>query len=209
MAGVAFAKYLGGVRAAGGAGLDHFVVTHSLGARVALRGLQNVAAWRKSLQATEFGQTHYSQDLDGLFTLNAAVTRRSVQPGGFLESALDAVAYFGNFHSREDPVLGGVFNKRKFGRALGSGPIEPRVAAGYRAQGRVGDFDMMDPDIAGSPACTHSNHLRPLGKKNAWPYVLSGQVTRDRACYGAGFEHTQLFTTLADELDRRGRGSKR
>lgn len=42
-AGIAFAKYLGGVRATGGAGLDHFVATHSLGARVALRGLQNVA----------------------------------------------------------------------------------------------------------------------------------------------------------------------
>ncbi|MBZ0101132.1 MAG: DUF6531 domain-containing protein [Thermoanaerobaculia bacterium] len=210
VAGVAFAKYLGGVRAAGGAGLDHFVVTHSLGARVALRGLQNVAAWRKSLQATEFGQTHYSQDLDGLFTLNAAVTRRSVQPGGFLESALDAVAYFGNFHSREDPVLGGVFNKRKFGRALGSGEIRGRVGSTYAD--RVGDFDMMDPWIAGSPACTHSNHLRPLGEKNAknaWPYVLAGQVTRDRACYGAGFEHRQLFETLGAQFNLHGRGSKR
>ena len=47
LAGYAFGRYLTHTRQAAGAGPDLFAITHSLGARVALRGLQFLSTLRK------------------------------------------------------------------------------------------------------------------------------------------------------------------
>lgn len=129
---------------------------------------------------------------------NAAVKAKTLMAGGSLASGLANVNTVRNFFSENDPVLGGAYRVWATGkRALGSrrlGSLISPLARDYD------DLDMMDPAVAGSPACTHSKHLSP----GDWGYGRTGAVTGDPRCYGVGFEHSQLFKTLARQIDLAG-----
>jgi RHS repeat-associated protein len=203
-AGLAMARFLGDIRHRSGSGQDLFVMTHSLGARVALTALNRIAAYRKSALVT----SDYGLPIDGLFMFNAAVPESSLGVGGELENAFDAVSHVYNFYSAKDPVLGALFPLNQLIEpyswrdafnplrylvpgavrypAVGSRALAPGVRAGY--QGLVADRDMTDPSVAGLSAATHSDHLNPA----AWRDPIQ----------------RTLYVTLAKALDSSRRASK-
>lgn len=199
-AGNTLAKLLGDIRQRGGHGQDLFLMTHSLGARVGLRALSEIA----SMQKAPLVQSGYQYDIDGIFMFNAAVPANSLAPSGEFASALDATRYVGNLYTAMDPVLQAAFPLNQLivpytwadlglgplrllrNQALGTVPLRPRVGARY--MDKVFDQNMLDPRIAGKPVRSHSDHL-------------------DTASWSNGDDYRRLYETLADALNTAGRAS--
>jgi hypothetical protein len=180
-----FARFLGDLRRANGHGQDLFVMTHSLGARLAFGALKRMAAASRGPLVYDTAPT----EIDGLFTFNAAVGVSAFGESGEFRDALDATARWVNLHSAADPALAVFRLNQEFvhwepGLAVGLGAMSGRVAT--RQRSKVLDQDLLDRRISGVPATTHSGHL------NA--------ATR-------GGDSTTLFGTLADHIRDAGRAS--